>query len=104
MFQIAVSMACWTATRVRVRSLNCRIGSGGTNDPRTRPCAPSWASQARCNGGSGPLLYGGPRYGPAEDVLDGQGQPVTSGTVFSVDGYPSPLEGEPPIAKSKGGT
>ena len=27
--------------RVRVRSHSCRIGSGGTNDPRTRPWAPS---------------------------------------------------------------
>ena len=33
------------AVRVRVRSRSCRIGSGGTNEPRTRPCAPSWASQ-----------------------------------------------------------
>jgi hypothetical protein len=27
---------------------------------------------------------------------------VTSGTVFSVDGHPSALEGEPPIAKQGG--
>ena len=33
------------AVRARVRSRSCRIGSGGTNEPRTRPCAPSWASQ-----------------------------------------------------------
>ena len=33
------------AVRARVRSRSCRIGSGGTNEPRTSPCAPSWASQ-----------------------------------------------------------
>jgi len=33
------------AVRTRVRSRNCRIGSGGTNGARTRPWAPSWASQ-----------------------------------------------------------
>ena len=27
--------------RARVRSRSSRIGAGGTNDPRTRPCAPS---------------------------------------------------------------
>ena len=27
---------------------------------------------------------------------------VTSGTVFAVDGYPAALQGEPPIATSKG--
>jgi hypothetical protein len=27
---------------------------------------------------------------------------VTSATVFAVDGYPAALEGEPPIATSKG--
>ena len=32
--------------RARVRSRSWRIGAGGTNEPRTRPCAPSWASQA----------------------------------------------------------
>jgi hypothetical protein len=34
-----------TAVRVRVRSRSARIGAGGTNDPATSPCAPSWASQ-----------------------------------------------------------
>lgn len=33
------------AVLARVRSRSWRIGSGGTNDPRTKPCAPSWASQ-----------------------------------------------------------
>ena len=32
--------------RARVRSRSSRIGSGGTNEARTRPCAPSCASQA----------------------------------------------------------
>jgi hypothetical protein len=27
---------------------------------------------------------------------------VTSGTVFAVDGYPAALQGEPPIATTKG--
>lgn len=27
---------------------------------------------------------------------------VTAGTVFAVDGYPAALQGEPPIATSKG--
>jgi hypothetical protein len=27
---------------------------------------------------------------------------VTSGTVFAVDGYPAALQGEPPVATSKG--
>src|SRR4051794_33332393 len=35
--------------RSRVRSRSSRIGCGGTNEPRTRPCAPSsanhWASE-----------------------------------------------------------
>ena len=35
-----------TAVLVRVKSRNCRIGSGGTNEPRTRPWAPSCASEA----------------------------------------------------------
>jgi len=29
---------------VAVRSCTCRIGSGGTNEPRTKPCAPSGAA------------------------------------------------------------
>ena len=33
------------AVRARVRSRSCRIGSGGTNEARTSPWAPSWASQ-----------------------------------------------------------
>ena len=32
--------------RARVRSRSCRIGSGGTNDARSSPCAASCASQA----------------------------------------------------------
>jgi len=33
------------AVRVRVRSRSSRIGWGGTNEARTSPWAPSWASQ-----------------------------------------------------------
>ena len=34
------------AVRVRVRSRSWRIGAGGTNEPRTSPCAPRSASHA----------------------------------------------------------
>src|SRR5215212_4187588 len=34
------------AVRARVRSRSWRIGAGGTKEPWTRPCAPSWASHA----------------------------------------------------------
>ena len=33
------------AVRARVRSRSSPIGAGGTNEPRTRPWAPSWAYQ-----------------------------------------------------------
>ena len=38
---ISLARARTTVVRVLVRSRSCRIGSGGTNEPRTSPCAPS---------------------------------------------------------------
>lgn len=42
--------------------------------------------------------------GKAQPIIYSMGTDgrVTSGTVFAVDGYPEKLEGEPPIATSKG--
>ena len=51
--RIGMARRCGVRTRsrviivwARVRSRNSRIGAGGTNEPRTRPCAPSCASHA----------------------------------------------------------
>jgi hypothetical protein len=38
---------------------------------------------------------------PIASTISSDGR-VTSATVFAVDGYPTGLEGEPPIATSKG--
>ena len=69
------------AVRVRVRSRRCRIGSGGTNDPRTRPCAPSWASRVASETSSPNLK--GVHFVVVWPVL------VSLTTCFPIDG-PSP--------------
>ena len=40
--------------------------------------------------------------GKAQPIAKTTSTRVTSGTVFAVDGYPAALQGEPPIATSKG--